>query len=157
MYSCALIRNIINMLCMVLACMWSGNLLAKTCTVSSSGIAFGVYDPTAAANLNTIGSLTVDCNGSIYVELSLGVGNGAGATFTLGRKMTRIGGGTLYYNLYANAARTQVLGDGTGGSVTLHINDHKTHSQPIWARIPARQVNALGGTYSDIVVATISY
>jgi len=141
----------------MLVFMGSSNALAKTCTVSSSGVAFGVYDPTSAASLNTIGSLTVDCNGSIYAELSLSVGNGAGANYITGRKMTRIGGGTLVYNLYDNASRTQVLGDGTNNSVTHIIYGLRSYTQSIWGRMPARQSNVLAGSYADTLVATISY
>ena len=71
--------------------------------------------------------------------------------------MTRAGGGSLNYNLYANASRTRVLGDGTGGSVTLKITGLKSEVQAIWARIPAHQANVLAGTYVDTVVTTISY
>ncbi len=132
-------------------------MLAKTCTISGGAVAFGVYDPTSAADLNTTGSVTVECNGSIDAELRISVGNGAGASFSQGRQMTRARGGTLNYNLYANASRTRVLGDGTGGSRIIKITGQKSKDQAIWARIPARQANVLAGSYVDTLVATISY
>jgi spore coat protein U-like protein len=143
----------------LLAVLCVGNVQAKTCTVSGGSVAFGLFDPTSAANLDTTGNLTVDCNEKINVVLSLNVGGGAGAGYSQGRKMTRNGGGTLTYNLYANASRTLVLGDGTGGSRTLNIRNSggNSYTQAIWARIPKGQGTVLGGTYSDIVVATISY
>jgi spore coat protein U-like protein len=142
----------------LLAIAWIGSAQAKTCNITGGGVAFGAYDPTSSASLDTTGSVALDCEGSFEVVLSLSVGNGAGASYSGGRKMTRgRGSGTLTYNLYANAARTHVLGDGTGGSVTLHINGHRTYIQAIWARIPRGQHTVLAGSYADIVVATISY
>lgn len=142
----------------LLAITWIGNAQAKTCTVTGGAVAFGAYDPTSSASLDTTGSVTLDCDGGFQAVLSLSAGNGAKASYSDGRKMTRGGGGaTLTYNLYANAARTQVLGDGTGGSVTLQISAQKTFTQAIWARIPGRQHTVLAGSYADTVVATVSY
>ena len=131
---------------------------AKTCGVTGAGVAFGAFDTTTSANLDTIGYVGVECNGSIDVELSLSVGNGAGANYAAGRKMTHgAGRGTLRYQLYANAGRTRVLGDGTGGSVTLRIRNVHNVSQAIWARVPGGQRSVVPGNYSDTVMATIRY
>lgn len=143
-------------LCALLgACISSAQ--ANWCNVTGGGVAFGAYDPTSSANLDTTGSLELRCNSVFNVVLSLSVGNGAGASYSGGRKLTRGGGGTLTYNLYANTSRTQILGDGTGGSVTLNISGHNTYTQAIWARIPGNQRTVSTGSYADTVVATISY
>ena len=131
---------------------------AKTCGVTGAGVAFGAFDTTTSTNLDTIGYVEVDCNGSIDVELSLSVGNGTGANYAAGRRMTQgAGRHTLRYQLYANAGRTQVLGDGTGGSVTLNIRDIHNVRQAIWARVPGGQRSVAPGNYSDTVMATIRY
>lgn len=139
------------------ATVWASNALAKTCTVTSAGVAFGTYYPMANTNLDSIGAITLDCDGSFRATLSLDTGSGAGASFTSGRRMTTVGGETLLYNLYANASRTQVLGDGTGGSVNLQIRGKKIWTQAIWARIPGNQRLAFAGNYVDTIVVTISY
>ena len=144
-------------LCVLLASAWIGTAQANWCNVNGGGVAFGAYDPTSSGNINATGSLDMQCNSVFNVVLSVSVGNGTGASYSSGRKMTRAGGGTLIYNIYADAARTQVLGDGTGGSVTLHISGHNTYTQAIWARIFGNQRTAQAGSYTDIVVATISY
>lgn len=136
----------------------SGCAHAKTCDVSSNGLAFGVYSPTSTANRDAIGSILINCNGSIRAELRLSVGNGAAASYAGGRKMTRSGGtGTLNYNLYANAHRTQVFGDGTDTSVTRQIESNKSFSQPVFGRIPGAQRATLSGSYFDTVIITIQY
>lgn len=142
----------------LLTILWAGNAQAKTCDIAGGNVAFGAYDATSRGNLDTTGSLSISCNGRFQAILSVSVGNGAGATYGGGRKMTRIGGGgTLTYNIYADAARTQVLGDGTGGGATLLINGQNTYTQPIWARILGGQQRVASGSYTDTVVATISY
>jgi len=143
---------------LVLAVAQIGIAEALQCNVSSAATAFGVYDPNAASSLLTTGSVTIQCDKKFSVVLRAGIGNGAGASYASGRKMTRIGGGaTLLYNLYANAARTQVLGDGTAGSVTLVVTGDKHATQSVWGRMPANQTGALAGAYADTVVVTINW
>lgn len=151
-----LIRQTLCALFLALA--WIGSAHAKTCGVSGAWVNFGIYYPGASGQLTTTGSVIVECNGEIHAQLSLSVGNGAGASYSGGRKMTRPnGGGTLLYNLYADSSRNLVLGDGTGGSVKLDIRGHKRLDQPIWARVPALQRTAQAGDYTDVVMVTISY
>ena len=131
--------------------------LAESCHVSTGAVAFGAYDTASAGNLDAVGTLDIRCSSKVHVVLSFSVGNGAGASFSGGRKMTRVGGtGTLTYNLYANAARTRVLGDGTGGSAPLRV-DEKNTTQTIWGRVANGQHVAETGSYADSVVASISY
>lgn len=146
-------------LCALFAMASAAQVWADSCHVSTGALAFGAYDTASAAALDVMGSLDIHCSKKVHVELSLGVGNGVGASYSGGRKMTHTGGtNTLTYNLYANAARTQVWGDGTHGSVTLKINrDKNNFSQTIWARLPARQTTASPGSYQDTVVASIAY
>ena len=63
------------------------------------------------------------------------------------------------YNLYADASRTRVLGDGTGASVTLQLNANRNHphTQSIWGRILGGQKMVMANSYADIVVVTWSY
>ncbi len=131
---------------------------ADSCHVSTGAVAFGAYDTASAAPLDAIGSLDIHCSRKVHVVLSLSKGNGVGASFSAGRKMTRVGGsGTLTYNLYADAARTRVLGDGTGGSVTLKVDGKNNTTQSIWGRIAGGQHVTDNGNYADSVVASICY
>ena len=140
----------------VIALMQSAH--AKTCDVSSNGLAFGVYNPASSANQDATGSVLITCNGNIRAELSLSIGNGTGASYSGGRKMTRGGGtGTLTYNLYTNPPRTQIFGDGTDTSVTQQINGNKNFSLTVYGRIPGAQRTTLSGSYTDAVILTIEY
>ena len=73
------------------------------------------------------------------------------------------GANPLNYNLYFDAAYTQVRGDGTGGSQTgganfTLSNSNKTDSttSTIYGRAPALQ-DVAAGTYSDTITVTITY
>lgn len=144
-------------LIVALACATSAQ--ARTCSVTNAAVAFGVYDPTSTAALDTMGVLDISCDGKFQVTVSLNVGDGVGASYSGGRKMKRIGGAqTLTYNLYRNSSRTQVFGNGSGGSRTLILsNSSHNYSQPIWARIFGNQPLTLPGNYVDTVIVTVSY
>jgi spore coat protein U-like protein len=68
------------------------------------------------------------------------------------------GAAALSYNLYLDAARISVWGDGSGGTSTygpLQPAEGST-SIPIYGRAPGGQ-NASPGNYSDTVVVTLVF
>jgi len=141
----------------LLLAMSCGGAAHAACTVGSSAVAFGAYNPASSANVDVIGSVDVRCNPPANVKVSVGVGNGTGARYSTGRKMTRMaGGGTLTYNLYLDSARTVVLGDGTDGSTFWNATGHKL-TFDIFGRIPGSQPTVQAGSYVDTVIVTVSY
>ncbi|MEP7124646.1 MAG: spore coat U domain-containing protein [Byssovorax sp.] len=122
------------------------------------GVAFGTYDVFSTSPLDSTGSVTVLCTGvgpsdTIVIDMSRGNASSFGP-----RQMLR-GGTALDYNLFLDAARTTVWGDGTSG--TSHYGPTMPPSGvgltvPIYGRIPARQ-NAAAGAYSDTLVVTIVF
>ncbi|WP_399371074.1 spore coat protein U domain-containing protein [Thermosynechococcus sp. HN-54] len=73
-------------------------------------------------------------------------------------RQTTSGRGRLDYNLYIDAARTQIWGDGTGGSTlrTLVPVNNAPTILSIFDRIPPRQF-VPAGIYSDTIVVTLEY
>jgi spore coat protein U-like protein len=128
----------------------------KTCSVTAT-IAFGAYDPVANTNLNSIGNIDFYCEGNTSVVLKLGLGNGSGASFYAGRRMSEAKGSSLIYNIYTDSGHRHVLGDGTGGSVTLAVKGKFGFSRAIYGSIPAHQTGLLASSYSDMLVITIVY
>jgi spore coat protein U-like protein len=127
---------------------------AGRCTVrSATGVAFGTYDPIGAnATLprDAAGQLGYRCRrAGPLISLSAG---GAGAF--LPRRL-RQGAQTLGYNLYRNAARTEVWGDGTPGTFTV-LGQRGTRTLAIYGRIFPGQP-AAAGSYADTVVATLDF
>ena len=65
----------------------------------------------------------------------------------------------MVYNLFLNAAFTQIWGDGTGGTSTYFLHNppnKKDVPVTVFSRIPAGQDVAVGG-YGDTVVVTLEY
>jgi spore coat protein U-like protein len=124
-----------------------------TCTVSSPGVALGVYNPKSATNLDGTGSVTVTCTqstGGITVTASAGLGT------VLNRHMSN-GTSNLNYNLYVDAARTIVFGNGTAGQLSYTIPSSPLFlSKTIYGRIAALQ-NVTAGSYSDSLIITVTF
>jgi spore coat protein U-like protein len=122
---------------------------AAACSVSAQGVAFGNYDPLSATALNGVGNVHVSCNLlSPIVTVSLDSGGGTVAD----RRMTA-GAAQLHYNLYLDASRLFVWGEGSASvtsAVVLNLD------LPVYGRIPALQ-NVPAGTYLDSVTVTIAY
>jgi spore coat protein U-like protein len=131
-----------------------------SCTVTATGVSFGTYNMLTAAPNDATGTVRVTCillldlAGSFTVDLSPGV-SGSYTARTL-----RNGANSLTYNLYTDAARTQLWGNGTGGSNRVTQNFAGLllvdRSYTVYGRIPALQ-NVRSGAYSDTIVVTVTY
>lgn len=136
----------------------SGSARGQSCSVSvTSGVSFGAYDPLDTSPLDQTGSITYQCGvlflGTIRIDLS----TGSSGTYAF-RQMHK-GGDELRYNLYLDATRTLIWGNGTSGSsrfgpVLPLLGSPQTLT--IYGRIPARQASPIG-VYTDTVTATINF
>lgn len=146
---------------------------APSCTMSSSGLAFGSYDPTSALAVTANGSITFSCT---YT------GTGFTATLTISagssgnyqNRTLTFGSQTLNYNIYVNAADSEIFGGGTGngsagtwyydlcypgGGVTCTGASGQSGTQYVAAMyglLPSGQ-DVSAGLYSDTIVATLTY
>jgi spore coat protein U-like protein len=138
---------------------------AVTCTVSATGPAFGIYNPLGGSPLLANGQVTATCtltgttSTSVSLVSSYSIGSGTGYT---ARSMVS-GTDRLGYNLYYDAAYSQIRGDGTGGSQSGGATFNLTRTNPtqsvnavIYGRIPAGQ-DVAPGSYLDTIVITVTY
>ena len=124
---------------------------AAACTITSTGVAFGTYDPKSSTARTGFGTVAIDCHPNSRPVIALGGGLG-GSVFQ--RRMSN-GKSSLVYNLYTDAGLTSVWGDGTGG--TLAISTPKRGgTYTVYGSIPAGQ-NVTAGTYSDVLVVTVIF
>ena len=140
--------------------------VAIDCSVSSAGVAFGHYDVTQPGADDGTGTLRMTCSRQAGVDPStvsyvLALGTGAGGSYAMRRMKS--GTNLLNYNLFANASRTQVWGDGTSATVTVPGSITYTGSQTskstnhsIYGRVPAQQ-SVRSGSYNDTIVVTITF
>lgn len=131
-----------------------------TCTVSASGVDFGNYNPVAATDNDSSGTVRVRCSLVLALAGSYTIQLGRGASSTYSQRSLTSGGSTLRYNLYTTNARNQIWGDGTGGSLSVTNNftallgvDQTT---TVYGRVPAGQ-NVAPGSYADTILVTIVF
>lgn len=140
---------------------------AADCNVATTGLAFGVYDPTIPTPDDSTGSVTVTCNhtGGSATGVSYTIAFSAGNAGTFNPRRMRAGTYTLPYNLFSDANRTIVLGNGTGGTSVFTGgftvgpgvgNGTRTATHTVYGRIPALQA-AEPGNYGDPIVVTLTF
>jgi spore coat protein U-like protein len=148
-----------QMLVAGVATMWvlgaSTAYAAPSCTISTTSVNFGSYNVFTGSATDSTGTITLDCNGSahdIIVTLSKGASSGFNP-----RTMLK-GAEALSYNLYRDAARTSIWGDGSGGTLT-YTNANPPNAPfnvTVYGRVPAGQ-DVSAGVYSDTVSAVINF
>jgi spore coat protein U-like protein len=123
---------------------------ALQCTVGTTSVAFGTYEPFSNAPNESTGTVTVSCDASAPYSVSINPG-GIGS---FNRALTS-GAYHLVYNLYTDSARTVIWGDGTGS--TARVNATGTGATYIvYGRIPAHQ-NVHAGAYADTLIVTVDF
>lgn len=123
------------------------------CTIESSGIEFGIYDPRDPVPLDAIGGITYTCSTKIVVAIAMTAGVSGSFDRTLAGGADR-----LSYNLYLDSARTKVWGDGALGTATYVDLDPPKDAAvgvPVYGRIPARQSVAEGRYTDNLMVVMI--
>lgn len=129
---------------------------APSCTISVTSVAFGSYNVFTTTADDSTGTITFRCN-STAANISIALSDGSSSTFS--PRTLRKGTEVLNYNLYRNAARTNIWGDGTGGtSVYTNANppNNSNVNLTIYGRIPAQQ-DVSAGNYTDTVSAVINF
>ncbi len=146
--------------------LWGSVALAATsCSTAVPSLAFGTYDPTLASPTDITTSMTVTCTRGILEpwSVSYSIELSAGSSGTYAARRMNAGTARLNYNVYTNASRSQVWGNGTSStgvvSATMsfsffQFSNSSTHTA--YGRIPAGQ-DAGPGNYGDNLVVTLSF
>jgi spore coat protein U-like protein len=135
--------------------------VTANCTISTAPVAFGAYDPVvtnATTALNGTGTVSVTCTNGASTTVTLGQGGnpGTGSTDAApARQLKDAGTDVLSYSLYSDTARTVVWGNTVGTSVA-HTGTGLLTALTVYGAVAAGQ-NVPAGSYSDTVVATITF
>ncbi|MBN4076702.1 spore coat protein U domain-containing protein [Mariprofundus ferrooxydans] len=119
------------------------------CIVSTTPVGFGTYLGTVT--LGSTGSVTTVCTGLpavTTVQVYMDAGQQLPANFAA-RKMKSQSGQRLSYNLYTDAAHTQIWGDGTPGTLIQQGLNLIIYGQMTAGQSPAP------GNYTDSVLVTV--
>jgi spore coat protein U-like protein len=132
---------------------------ATTCSITQVvAVAFGTYDPMSPTPNDAAGSVSVLCTGTVLPTVVLTLNTGVSNSFG---QRTMTGPSTpMNYNLYTDANRTFIWGDGLlDGTVSWTIIGLVlgfTSTVPIYGRIPAQQT-VIPGMYSDSITITANF
>ncbi len=145
--------NLIDMLFLVCA---AQTAWAQECNITATPVAFGAYDPYQTASSRASGRIEITCANAMPYTIRLGSGQNT-SNDTL-RRMRRVEGvGMLTYNLYRDAAATEIWGDGTRATFSQPgTADRRVTHLTIYGRLPARQ-NVSAGVYADTVTITAEW
>jgi spore coat protein U-like protein len=128
----------------------------KTCTITTTAVAFGVYDPVvthASAPLTATGSVVVTCTKGAGTRIDLD----NGGNFAAGARRMSGGGDFLTYELYQDSGYATVWGSGAGSGNTIGAAPSKAaRTVTVYGRVPAGQ-DVSAASYADTVVATINF
>ncbi len=131
---------------------------AASCGFTAIGsLSFGAYD-VFGPNVDSASTISFLCTAvmpgdMVIIDITIG----SAPSYTP-RQMVS-GADRLNYNIYLDAARTSIWGDGTGGSARFGPvipPDGSTVNIPVFGRIPSGQ-DAHVGSYTDNVVVTMNY
>lgn len=135
---------------------------AATCSVSATELAFGTYRSNSATDVDTTADITVRCvdDGSGF-DPAYTISIGPGLNGQWHPRAMRGDAAPLEYNLFVDASRLLVWGDGTGGTTAvsglIDLPGTTTTTHTAYGTIPARQAAVAPGLYTDLLTITISY
>jgi len=132
-----------------------------TCSATATALAFPAYTPGGGAVTGT-STISLKCTNGAQPTVALNPGTTAGDAFT--QRLMASGTNTLQYNLYTTAALATVWGDGTGTTKTVQVPVASTGladvlTLTVYGQLPdsATNKNAVPGSYSDTITATVTY
>jgi spore coat protein U-like protein len=142
-----------------LALMVSSTAARAACTVSATPVSFGSYNVFNASPLDATGTITVNCTGLLSVSYNIKLSTGLSGSYAP-RKMAN-GANRLNYNLYTDATRLTVWGDGSAGTLSVSGNILLVLlgvdvNHTVYGRVPALQ-NVAVGSYSDNITVTLTF
>ena len=140
---------------------------AADCTASATSVGFGIYDAAIATPDDSTGSLTVSCTytGGGVRDVPYVVTLGSANSPSPAARWLAAGSYRLYYNLYRDAARVEVWGDGTAGSFVVSGsvrpgpgvgNETRSNTYTVYGRVPPLQ-DAGVGNYADTIFVTLTF
>jgi spore coat protein U-like protein len=127
--------------------------VSSNCTVGATSISFGSHG-ILSSNADAQGTLSIQCNQSLPYAVSLD-GGLSGATNPTQRTMT-FSAASVVYGLYQDSARSLPWGASSGVNTVSGTGTGLTQTLTVYGRV-APQTTPTAGTYTDTIVATVTY
>ena len=139
------------------------------CSVSSSGLAFGAYQPLTfpgkltSSDVVSTAVVSIACTGITLggsYSLSLGPSTvGTGDRISTRYLANSTGGDLMRFNVYTNATYASVWGDGNIGSLIGGniATGNSSQTQTVYGKIPAGQNTLKAGSFNGSLTMTLTY
>jgi spore coat protein U-like protein len=138
------------------------------CSVAATGVAFGDYDIVLVTPYDSTLDVTVTCTyvppgGATGVNIQASLSTGVSGSYS--PRQMAFGPARLNYNLYRDAARTSIWGNGLSGTAIATAsftvgpgvgNGTRIAQFPVYGRVPELQA-VDSGAYSDTIVVTVTF
>lgn len=130
---------------------------AHACRLTGvTALTFGVYDP-SRGNLDTTGTVSILCSSSTSGAFTVDISQDSFGSFSPRRLVS--GAYKLDYNVYRDAARTLIWGDGSAGTVRYGPTNpvaNVTINLTMFGRVPGNQFVA-PADYAGTLTVTLTY
>ncbi|MEN2671650.1 spore coat U domain-containing protein [Herbaspirillum huttiense] len=134
----------------------------QLCSAASNPVSFGLYDPQSSSNLDNTGNITVTCQATASLLIAYTVKLSAGSSGAYAQRKMLSGANSLNYQVYHDAARTSVWGDGSSSTsfvsdgYLLQVLTPVSRTYTVYGRVPGSQ-NVKAGSYLDTLTVLITY
>jgi spore coat protein U-like protein len=136
--------------------------VSANCSISAGALAFGTYDPVVAnassgGDLAGTATLSVACTSGASATITLGQGSNAAGGSTDAAPLRQMASGTdnLAYALYQDSGHTTAWGN-SAGTGEEYTGTGSSTNVTVYGLV-AKGQNVPAGSYSDTVVATITF
>jgi spore coat protein U-like protein len=149
-------KRLLILLAVAIGTLYASDADAQACTISATSVNFGSYNVFNGSDTDSTGTVTYRCNGSAH-NITIGLTQGASASFN--QRQMQKGAEALTYNLFLDAARSTIWGDGTSGTSVYSIGNPPNNTNvnlTVYGRVTAGQ-DVSAGTFSDTVTAVINF
>ena len=149
-------KRLLILLALLIGTLYASDAHAQACTISATSVNFGSYNVFNGSDTDSTGTLTYRCNGSAH-NITIGLTQGASASFN--QRQMQKGSESLTYNLFVDASRTNIWGDGTSGTSVYSIANPPNNTNvnlTVYGRVNAGQ-DVRAGSFSDTVTAVINF
>lgn len=135
-----------------------GATILVSCTMSGTALNFGSgIDPLLNPGpVDASAVLSVSCTNTTPYTVALNAGLNAGGNSNFGGRAMKSGSHNLPYQLYLDAARSKIWGNGSSSELHSGTGTGGAQSLTIYGRLPSL-AGAVPGSYADTVTVTISY
>lgn len=135
------------------------------CGVTTTGVAFGQYNPLLNQAVDSTGNVKVSCVGvGVSIDYTIALSTGSSSSYTM--RTMKYGSYPLNYNLFVDSDRTRVWSNVSpnniaSGNISLNVlgigpaNDHT-----IFGRLMSGQQSAVPSApsaYTDTITVTLTY